>query len=106
MKIGSLQHRVALQQKTVNEDAIKQQSESWTDMSTMWARIEPLSGREYFAARQENAEITAKITIRYRPGINTDLRIVFDGRIFEVLSVVNPEERCKLLILMCKEVPV
>ena len=106
MKIGSLRHRVALQQKNVTEDALKQQSEVWTDIATVWARIEPLSGREYAAARQINAEISVRITIRYRRGITADARAVFDGRIFEALSVINPKERCESLILLCKEVPV
>ncbi|MGI5892088.1 MAG: phage head closure protein [Bacillota bacterium] len=106
MKIGDLRHRVTLQQKTVIEDDLKQHTENWTDIATVWARIEPLSGREYFAARQENTEVTTRITIRYLPGITTDSRVVFGGRVFEVLSAIDPEERCESLILMCNEVPV
>lgn len=106
MKIGSLKHRIVLQKKMITEDDLKQQSEVWTDITTVWARIEPLSGREYFIARQENAEISVKITIRYQPGISTDLRAVFGSRTFEVLSVINPEERRESLLLMCREVSV
>jgi SPP1 family predicted phage head-tail adaptor len=106
MKIGSLRHRVALQQKTIAEDNLMQQSEIWTEIATVWACIEPLSGREYFAAKQINAEISVRITIRYLPGIKTDIRAVLDGRIFEVLAVINPEERRKALILMCKELSI
>ncbi len=106
MKIGNLRHRVTLQQKTVIEDDLKQHTENWTDIASVWARIEPLSGREYFAAKQINSEISVRVTIRYLPGITTEARVVFGGRIFEVLSVVNPEERCESLILMCREVPV
>lgn len=106
MKIGNLRHRVVLQQKVITEDALKQQSEVWTDIATVWAAIEPLSGREYFAARQENAEVTAKITIRYRKDVTPDMRAVSEGRVFDVLSVINPGERNISLILMCKEIPV
>jgi len=96
MRIGELRHRVTLRKKEIAEDALKQQSEAWADIATVWAAIEPLSGREYFAARQENAEVTAKITIRYRKA---------EGRVFDVLSVINPGERNISLILMCKEIP-
>ena len=105
MKIGNLRHRVVLQQKVITEDALKQQSEAWADIATVWAAIEPLSGREYFAARQENAEVTAKITIRYRKDVTPDMRAVAEGRVFDVLSVINPGERNISLILMCKEIP-
>jgi len=106
MRIGELRHRVTLRKKEIAEDALKQQSEVWTDIATVWARIEPLSGREYFAARQENAEVTAKITIRYRKDVTPDMRAVSEGRVFDVLSMINPEERNISLVLMCKEVPV
>lgn len=98
-----MRHRVTLRKKEIAEDALKQQSEAWTDIATVWAAIEPLSGREYFAASQENTEVTTRITIRYLPGITTDLRVVFGGRVFEVLSAIDPGERNISLILMCKE---
>lgn len=103
MKIGELRHRVTLQRKEIAEDALKQQSEVWMDIATVWAAIEPLSGREYFAARQENADVSVKVVIRYLPGITAETRVVFDGGVFDVLSVINPEERNISLVLMCKE---
>jgi len=103
MRIGELRHRVTLRKKEITEDALKQQSEVWTDIATVWARIEPLSGREYFAARQENADVSVKVVIRYLPGITAETRVVFDGRVFDVLSVINPGERNISLVLMCKE---
>ncbi len=98
-----MRHRVTLRKKEITEDALKQQSEVWTDIATVWARIEPLSGREYFAARQENADVSVKVVIRYLPGITAETRVVFDGRVFDVLSVINPGERNISLVLMCKE---
>lgn len=103
MKIGSLRHQIVLQKKMITKDALKQQIESWTDFAFVWASIEPLSGREYFAAQQINSEVLVRITIRYLSGITAEARVVLDGRIFEVLSVINPEERCETLILMCRE---
>ncbi len=104
MKIGNLRHRVVLQKKVVTEDEIKQQSEVWNDYAYVWASIEPISGREYFAARQESAEVTARITIRYLKDVTPDMQVLFGNRAFEVVSVINPKETNESLILMCKEV--
>jgi len=104
MKIGTLKHRVVLQRKTVIADELKQQTESWTDFAYVWAGIEPLTGREYFSARQENADITTRVTIRYLKDITSDIRVLFGIRIFEVLSVINPKELNQSLVLMCREV--
>lgn len=105
MKIGSLRHRVVLQKMTVTEDALRQQTESWVDYAYVWAAIEPLSGREYFAARQESAEVTVRITIRYLKDVTPEMRVLFGNRVFEVVSVINPKEINETLILMCKEAP-
>jgi SPP1 family predicted phage head-tail adaptor len=104
MRIGDLRHRVVLRQKEITEDELKQQSETWVNVATIWADVEPLSGREYFAAKQVNAEVSVRITIRYRKGVTPDMRPVFGNRTFEVLSVINPKERCEMLVLMCREV--
>jgi dTDP-4-dehydrorhamnose reductase len=77
---------VVLQQKVVTEDALKQQSETWMNSATVWAVIEPLSGKEYFAAKQVNAEISVKLTLRYRKDVVSDMRVAFGNRVFEVLS--------------------
>ena len=103
MKIGKLKHRVILQRKEITEDELKQQTETWVDFAYVWAAIQPLSGREYFSARQENAEITARITIRHLKDIKPNMRVLFDEKVYEILSVINPDERNASLVLMCKE---
>ena len=103
MKIGPLKHRIVLQRKTVTEDTLKQQSESWVDFAYVWGSIEPLTGREYFSARQENAEVTTRITIRFLKNVTPDMRVVFGSRVFEVVSVINPKELNQSLVLMCRE---
>jgi SPP1 family predicted phage head-tail adaptor len=103
MKIGILRHRVTIQEKIVADDELKQQSETWTDIATVWASVEPLSGREYFASKQVNADISVKITMRCRKDITPDMRVVFNEVVYEILSVINPEERNISLILMCRE---
>lgn len=103
MKIGSLRHKVTLQKKVVTEDELKQQTETWTDIATVWASVEPLSGREYFTAKQVNADISVKITMRYRKDVTPEMRVAFNETVYEILSVIDPEERNISLILMCRE---
>ncbi|HWZ82840.1 MAG TPA: phage head closure protein [Terriglobales bacterium] len=38
-----------------------------------------------------------------RTGINSSMQVVFNGRLFQVEYVQNPDERTKKLILMCSE---
>jgi len=73
------------------------------EVCTIWAAIEPLRGREYFAAMAEHAEVTTRIRIRYREGINRTMFVKYGNTEFEILHIIRPEYGNKELQLMCKE---
>jgi len=106
VKIGELRHRVMLQRKTIVTDALLQQTEVWEDVATVWAAVDQLSGREYAAARQTASEATVKVTVRYRPDVAADMRVLYGNRIFEVSWIADPKEQHKTLILYCSEVTI
>ncbi len=103
MRIGTLRHKVEIQALTVTEDAIGNQVEEWTKVADVWAAVEPLQGDEKLAAAYIQADTTHRVTIRYLAGITPADRLLFDGRILEIESVRNLEERNRELVLMCKE---
>ena len=103
MRAGKLRHKVTIQDYTESQDSYGAVTKTWSDYATIWASIEPVRGREFWDSKQINAEITAKITIRYLSGITPKMRIKYGARIFEIISVINPEERNKELQLMVKE---
>lgn len=106
MNAGELRHRVILQAKTVTRGNYGEEVIVWRDIATIWAKIEPLSGREYFQSQQMQSEISHKITIRYREDVKADWQMVYGTRIFNILSVMNTEERKRELILMCREMAI
>jgi len=106
MQIGKLRHKVYLKSNTTSQNDYGEATDSWSTDSTVWAAIEPLRGRELLHAQQISAEVTYKITIRYTSTVTPDDRVVKadDSRIFEIVSVINPEERDEYLELLCKEI--
>lgn len=101
---GKLRHRITIQEHVTGQDEFGQPRDDWRDVTTVWAAVEPLRGREYFAAQQVQADVTARIRIRYRKGIRPEMRSLYDGRLYDILSVIDPEERHQELQLMCREV--
>jgi len=77
--------------------------DQWIDVATVWAAIEPLRGREFFAAMQENVEVTTRIRIRYREGIDRTMIVVYGNTTFEILYIIHTEFAKRELQLMCKE---
>ncbi|HYF94423.1 MAG TPA: phage head closure protein [Symbiobacteriaceae bacterium] len=101
---AQLRHRITLQEKQITQDTYGAEVENWVDVATVWAEVSPISGREYFAAQQVNAEVTHRIKLRYRAGVNSKMQVVFGTRIFGIESVINVGERNIEMQLMAVEV--
>ncbi len=103
IRAGALRHRVTIQRKTATVDTHGGPIETWETVCSISASIEPLQGREFIAAQAVNAEITGKIRIRYRSDITASMRVLFGAKIYNILSVINPAELNRELVLMVSE---
>lgn len=76
---------------------------TWVPFATVWASFEPLSGKEIFAAQQYSSEATHRVTIRYRAGLTSKMRIKLGTRAFDILSEMNEMERNQDIVMICQE---
>lgn len=109
MRAGVLNKRVTLE--TPNPQTQDSDSgatiNNWSTVVQMWARIEPLSGKEPYIVQQFEGKVMHKVTIRSNSLSVTatpKMRITYAGRIFNIKSVLNIEERGKELIFVVEEV--
>jgi SPP1 family predicted phage head-tail adaptor len=103
VRSGDLNRQVTLQQRSVGRDTFGQELVDWTTVATPMACIKPLSGRELEMAKAMNAETTHSVEIRYRSNINTAMRLVYQGRNFNIHSIIDLEMRHEVLQLSCGE---
>lgn len=93
MRAGKLRHRVRLQAfqkgRDPNTGAV---IDAWVDVATVWASIEPLSAREFIQSSAMQAQVTARITIRYREGVTASMRILHRGRIYNIQGVLADKD--------------
>ena len=104
MNIGTLRHRLAIQAETQTQGATGEVTSTYATATTVWGSISPLSGRELEQAKQISEEITYKAIIRYYSSLTSEYRISHDSRTFEIVNILNWEERDKYQTLMLKEV--
>lgn len=57
----------------------------------------------FFASQQVQSEVTHKVTIRFRPGVTADMRVIHNGKVFNIVAPL-PDNRGRELVLMCREV--
>lgn len=105
MRAGRLRHRIVVQRATDAIDQYGDQTPSWSSLGTVWASVEPISSREYFAAAQTQGQVTTRVTMRPICGVTITPkdRIKFGTRYFDVQSVINAQELNKELQLLCVE---
>lgn len=104
MRAGKLRHKIAIQQITVTQDANGDTTKTWATVKSPWANVIPVSGREYFDAKQHTSEISHIFELRYDPSITPKMRAVYDSRYFDIEAVINEGERDRQTTLMCLEV--
>ncbi|MDP5211067.1 phage head closure protein [Microbulbifer sp. 2205BS26-8] len=104
VRIGALRHRVILQTRTLDSRATGAKVENWNNLATVWAEVKPHAARELTAADSRYQETSHQITIRYRAGITSKMRVLFGSRTLQVETVINAMEQNRWLHLLCKEI--
>ena len=104
MNAGKLRHRTTIQQLVNTDDGAGGSIETWQNVATVWAAIEPLRGNERYTAQQVQSTLSHKVTIRYHEGVKPQMRLTYKGRIFDIEAVIDIEERHRWLELLCSEV--
>lgn len=101
--VSKFRHRITIQSVTEASDGQGGQDLTWATDTTVWALITPASSWESMQAMQLQTPITHKVTMRYRAGLTTKNRLLYDGRVFEIKSIINPGEENFALELKCIE---
>ncbi len=103
MDIGKLNRRVDILHFVTHRDAFGGVVGEWETKCRAWARIEPVSGTEFFQSQQVTAEVVVKITLRYDPSINAMHRVSYLGKTFEIIGVTDDAAEHRATVLNCKE---
>lgn len=104
MRAGRLNHKVTLQRRQAGQDAAGQPVDTWIELATRRARVEPGGGREYLERSGQSSEVTTRFTLRYDSslaGLTPADRLVFNGSVYDIEAVINSDERNIKLTLMC-----
>lgn len=89
-----LDRLITIQFKTPGTSGSGEPTESWGGDVTEWAKVEPLTGREYYAqpAEQLVAAEMLRFTIRFRGDVRpSTARVQYQGRAYNVRRVGETE---------------
>lgn len=101
---GLFRNRIQFLQSTTVEDELGQKETSWDQYKSVWAMIKTVRGSEYVAAAADQAELTYRFVVPFTPGISKDMRIDYNGRIFDIIEPpINDDELNETLTILARE---
>ena len=101
--IGDLDNRITLETPVRTADSYGGATLTWSEIASVWARIEALSSRETTPREMRTHEIRYRITIRYRDDVTTDMRILHGAKQLLITGLRDPDEGHRWLVLDCVE---
>ncbi len=78
-------------------------TESWVAVATIFADVSPISGSERVEADRLTGSVTHDVVLRYRAGVVPAMRFRDGTRIFQIIAVIDVEERRRWLKCWCEE---
>ena len=103
---GKLNKRIEIQEGITGSPAVNEFGEPnviFETKYTVWAAVEPLSGREFFAQQQVQSEINVRFRIRYKEGIYAGMRIYYNETYYMIRTVIDVREAHKELEILTSE---
>lgn len=109
MRAGRLRHKVTLEARSTAQDSIGARENTWTTIAERRCDIKPLMGNEGTASDAvEFSRVTTEIRIRYDSTVAQlrahDRAVDYSESpavIYDIESVINPQQRSRELILRC-----
>ena len=89
MRAGKLDRWITIEEFSAVQDAFGQETETWTEFATVWPEKVDVKARERFTAQQEIADETTRFRMRWLTGITPKMRIVHDGKTYDIEGIAE-----------------
>lgn len=112
MEAQKYRHRIAIQRKvevqnpTTGDIAWAWQTvflDSDTPLDSVPAEVLTGPGREFSAADAKQAETTARIQCRWFPGLTQAMRVLWDGKTYDITSIETDATARREYRMRCKD---
>ncbi len=107
MQAGKLRTRLLIQTPTGAVDTVGEQTGAYTTVTTVWAEFITSRGSESGQNNRMEGEVSHQVRIRYQSGLalksKMRLSTLDDSRHFDILGIVNVDERNEEWLLDVKE---
>ena len=104
MKIGEFRHRISIKKPVVEVNENGFEVKAYETYKTLWAKATNLNGKEYFEAAAIQKEKTVKFIFRAVKEIDENMKIEFNGKLYDIIFIDNIKYENKYMEVKALEV--
>ena len=101
---GKFRSELVLEDVVRTSDGQGGHHETWHEVGTIFAQIEPVNATALFGADQTLESVTHRVSLRAHPNLVSGMRFRKGSRIFDIVTVHDPDESGRYLICRTREV--
>lgn len=95
--IGDLRHRIEIESAARVGDGGGGATVTWATVADVWAAIWTRTSDEVFEHDRTAGRATHDIWMRYRSDVRPEMRVRSGSRVFDILGVINIDDRVRWL---------
>ena len=101
---GRLRERVTIQSASEHRNAMGETTQTWSTYAERWASVQGISAREFLLSGQQQTEISHRVRLRYVDGLTSTMRVLWRGRVLEIASALEHNNRSEHELLCTERV--
>lgn len=100
---GQLRTSLTVEQPVETPDGQGGFTLTWAQVATVWALVEPLSGKSTEFAERAETRLTHRIWMRWRDDVGRGMRLVNGGKTYRIDSVDDADGSRRYLVIKATE---
>jgi SPP1 family predicted phage head-tail adaptor len=97
VRVGDLKHRITIETMERTGDGGGGATVTWNAVADVWAAVWSRDATENFVLDRVAGRATHDVWLRYRTDIKPEMRFRLDERVFDILGVIDFEDRGRWL---------
>jgi SPP1 family predicted phage head-tail adaptor len=88
---------VRIEQKSIARNGIGEEVVSWVEFKTRLGSVQPIRGREFFAAAQSQSSVDYRVRLLKPLALTRDMRIVTKGKTMDIVECIEHDDEFELM---------
>lgn len=97
---GDLRNKIHIQEFIDSTDEDGYPVQDWVTVHSLWSKIKTVKGSEAIDASKEINTLTYRFIVRYTKGLHAKQRILFNGELYDIQSILNDDELQQTLTIV------